>query len=104
MPLLYPKNPIIQNRMKNAFIFVSKSKARIEESIKRVAKKKYKEDPGAGEKFIADSMGLLGIATSADEALKTADLVVEAVTENLGLKQKLFSSFDKIAPEHTIFT
>ena len=25
------------------------------------------------------------------------------MTENLGLKQKLFSSFDKIAPEHTIF-
>ena len=40
---------------------------------------KYKEDPSAGEKFITDSMGLLGIATSADDALKTADLVVEAV-------------------------
>ena len=25
------------------------------------------------------------------------------MTENLGLKQKLFSSFDKIVPEHTIF-
>ena len=61
------------------FYFILQSKARIEESIKRVAKKKYKEDPSAGEKFITDSMGLLGIATSADEALKTADLVVEAV-------------------------
>jgi len=82
---------------------LDKSKARIEESIKRVAKKKYKEDPSAGEEFITKSLGLLGIATSADDALATADLVVEAVTENLGLKQKLFTSFDKIAPEHTIF-
>ena len=55
------------------------SKARIEESIKRVAKKKYKEDPSAGEEFITKSLGLLGIATSADDALATADLVVEAV-------------------------
>ena len=61
------------------FYFIFQSKARIEESIKRVAKKKYKEDPSAGEKFVIDSMGLLSIATSADEALKTADLVVEAV-------------------------
>merc|ERR1712012_598692 len=44
-----------------------------------------------------------GIATSADDALKTADLVVEAVTENLGLKQKLFTSYDKVAPQKTIF-
>ena len=41
----------------------------------------------AGEKFVADSMGLLNTATSADEALSTADLVVEAVTENMALKQ-----------------
>ena len=32
-------------------------------------------------------MGLLNTATSADEALSTADLVVEAVTENMALKQ-----------------
>jgi len=82
---------------------LDKSKSRIEESIKRVAKKKFKEDPAAGEKFISDTMGRLGIATKADDVLKTADLVVEAVTENLELKRKLFKSFDSFAPEHTIF-
>lgn len=82
---------------------LDKSKARIEESIKRVAKKKFKEDPPAGEKYISDALSRLGIATKADDALQTADLVVEAVTENLALKQKLFSAFDVLAPEHTIF-
>ena len=82
---------------------LDKSRARIEENIKSVAKKKYKEDPSAREKFITDSLAHLGISTSSDDALKTADLVVEGRRENLGLKQKLFSYFDKIAPEHTIF-
>ena len=82
---------------------LDKSRARIEENIKSVAKKKYKEDPSAREKFITDSLAHLGISTSSDDALKTADLVVEGRRENLGLKQKLFTSFDKIAPEHTIF-
>ena len=45
----------------------------------------------------------LRIATKPDEALKTADLVVEAVVENIDLKKKIFSEYDKIAPAKTIF-
>ena len=82
---------------------LKKSKARIEDSIKRVAKKKYKDDTSAGEKFIIDTMSLLTTTTTPNEALTTADLVVEGVTENLELKQKLFSGFDAVAPAHTIF-
>jgi 3-hydroxyacyl-CoA dehydrogenase len=48
-------------------------------------------------------MSLLTTTTNSSEALKTADLVVEGVTENLELKQKLFSDFDAVAPIHTIF-
>lgn len=82
---------------------LDKSQARINESIKRVAKKKFKEDPAAGEKFIDESVNRLNIATNPDNALSTADLVVEAVTENLDLKKKLFSGYDKVAPAKTIF-
>jgi hypothetical protein len=45
-----------------------------------------------------ESMARLTIALKPDEALTTADLVVEAVTESLDLKKKLFSGYDKIAP------
>ena len=69
---------------------LDKSNARISESIKRVAKKKFKEDPAAGDQFVSKALSLLFTATHPDEALKTADLVVEAVTENLELKRKLF--------------
>lgn len=82
---------------------LAKSKNRIGESIKRVAKKQFKDDATAAEKFISESMGLLHTATTANEALTTADLVVEAVVENLELKQKLFKEYDAIAPAKTIF-
>ena len=36
--------------------------------------------------------------TSIEEAVKTADLIVEAATENLELKLKIFSQIDAIAP------
>ena len=44
------------------------------------AKKKFKMDSAAGEKFITEAVGRLSIATKADDVLKTADLVVEAVS------------------------
>ena len=72
-------NNVIYIHLYRSF-FIFQSKARIEESIKRVAKKKYKEDPPTGEKFISEALGRLGIATKADDALRTADLVVEAVS------------------------
>jgi 3-hydroxybutyryl-CoA dehydrogenase len=36
------------------------------------------------------------------EAVQQADLVIEAVPENLALKQNLFSKVDRFTPEHTI--
>ena len=73
---------------------LDKSQARINESIKRVAKKKFKDDTAAGEKFVEGSTANLSIATNPDVSLSTADLVVEAVSENLDLKKKLFSGIE----------
>merc|ERR1719422_2859361 len=80
---------------------LDKSNTRISESIKRVAKKKFKDDEAGAKSFIDSSLGLMNVATSANDALTSADLVVEAVVENMGLKQKLFADFDKIAPPET---
>merc|ERR1712203_160344 len=81
---------------------LDKSQARINESIKRVAKKKFKDDTAAGEKFVGESIANLNIATNPDVALSTADLVVEAVTENLDLKKKLFTGYDAAAPPNRL--
>jgi len=82
---------------------LNKAEKRIGDSLKRVAKKKFKDDPVAGEEFTAKAMANLTFLTSPDSVLDSADLVLEAITENLPLKQKLFSDWDKICPEKTIF-
>ena len=79
--------------------------------FRRVAKKKFKDDQKAGEVFTASAMANLTFATrykllnqkneipkktSPDNALASADLIVEAITENLPLKQKLFAEWDKV--------
>lgn len=47
-------------------------------------------------------MGQLSRTTSLDD-LASADLVIEAVFEELGVKRELFGKLNKICPQHTIF-
>jgi len=82
---------------------LAKSSKRISDSVARVAKKQFKDDAEGGEKFRASVMDNIKTDTTANKALETADLVVEAVVENMGLKQKLFKEYDAIAPAKTIF-
>jgi 3-hydroxyacyl-CoA dehydrogenase len=82
---------------------LTKAEKRITESLRRVAKKKFKDDSKSGEEFTAVTMANLSFVTSSESVLGTADLIVEAITENLPLKQKLFSEWDKLCPEKTIF-
>ena len=47
---------------------------------------------------------LARVATSSDLATaRTADIVIEAVFEDLGVKKRLWTSLDEVAPERTIF-
>jgi len=81
---------------------LNKAEKRIAESLRRVAKKKFKEDPKAGEEFTATVMANLTFSPSGNTAMASADLIVEAITENLPLKQKLFAEWDKACPEKTM--
>jgi len=82
---------------------LNKAEKRIQASIGRVAKKKFKDDPKAGEEFVATSLTNLNYATNAESALTSADIIVEAISEVLPLKQKLFKQWDEMCPEKTIF-
>jgi enoyl-CoA hydratase/3-hydroxyacyl-CoA dehydrogenase len=48
------------------------------------------------------AMARLHTSTNINEALKDADLVVEAAPENLEMKKKLFAEIEKAAPKHAI--
>lgn len=56
----------------------------------------YKDNPQEGEKFVNDSLGRINTATDAAEASKSADLVVEAIVENIEVKHKLFKQLDGV--------
>jgi len=62
----------------------------------RVAKEKM--TPEAAE----DARQNLTFTAGLDLAARDADLVIEAVTENLELKRELFARLDRICPPHTI--
>jgi len=82
---------------------LTKAEKRIQISIGRVAKKTFKDDAKAGEEFVATSLANIGYATNAESAMASADIIVEAISENLPLKQKLFKQWDGMCPEKTIF-
>lgn len=82
---------------------VKKAEERIGVSIQRVAKKKFGGESDEASKFIAEAVGRLSTSTDAVASVSSADLVVEAIVENLDVKKKLFSQLDSAAPEHTIF-
>lgn len=48
------------------------------------------------------ALSRIALYTNMEEALKDADLVVEAATESIDLKMKIFESIDKHAPPHCI--
>ncbi|XP_045600845.1 hydroxyacyl-coenzyme A dehydrogenase, mitochondrial isoform X1 [Procambarus clarkii] len=84
-------------------VAVEKAQKRINDSIQRVAKKKFGGESEEARKFVADSVSRLSTSTDAVASVGTADLVVEAIVENLDVKKKLFTELDKVAPSHTIF-
>lgn len=82
---------------------LEKSRQNIETSLERVARKLFKDDKNKINEFIAKSLSRIQWSSNLNEAVKTADIVVEAIVENLGEKQKMFASIDDIAKPSAIF-
>ncbi|XP_068177628.1 hydroxyacyl-coenzyme A dehydrogenase, mitochondrial isoform X1 [Antennarius striatus] len=76
----------------------------IEGSLKRVVKKKFADKPEAADAFIQSVLQNVSTSTDAESVVQHSDLVVEAIVENLKIKQDVFGRLDKAAPAHTIFT
>jgi len=53
---------------------------------------------------MSETMGKISTSTDAVATSVNTDVVIEAIVENLGVKQKLFKALDEAAPSHTIFT
>ncbi|KAL0203095.1 hypothetical protein M9458_001113, partial [Cirrhinus mrigala] len=77
---------------------LKKSVKGIEASLKRVSKKKFAEKPEDGEAFVQKVLKNISTSTDAASIVQGTDLVVEAIVENLKVKQDLFGALDKVAP------
>lgn len=82
---------------------LEKAKNSIKTSLQRVVKKKYEKEPSNGEKVLNESLARIQTTTKLDDGANQADLVIEAIVENLNAKHDLFSRLDKLSPSHTIF-
>uniref|UniRef100_A0A1B6FJH3 3-hydroxyacyl-CoA dehydrogenase n=1 Tax=Cuerna arida TaxID=1464854 RepID=A0A1B6FJH3_9HEMI len=82
---------------------LQKATSGIENSLKRVAKKIYKEKPAEAENFIKDITSRITYTKDLPSSVKQSDLVLEAIVEKMAVKHELFSKIDPIAPESTIF-
>jgi 3-hydroxyacyl-CoA dehydrogenase len=72
----------------------------IQKSLARVAKKKFPEN--GGQEWISSVLANISTNLSVDVASKS-DLVIEAIVENLSVKQKLFKDLDSICQKNAIF-
>lgn len=72
---------------------LNKARAGIEKSLTRVAKKMGDKGP----QFIDETLGRITLTTSIEETAASADLILEAIVENLGIKQTLFANLEAAA-------
>ncbi len=50
------------------------------------------------DEFMVETQSRIVYSTDAESAAKCSDLVVEAIVENVGIKQELFSRLDSACP------
>ncbi|CAH2043072.1 unnamed protein product, partial [Iphiclides podalirius] len=82
---------------------LAKAQKSIGTNLGRVSKKIYKDNPQEAEKFVTESLNRIKTATDPISASQMADLVVEAIVENIDVKHQLFQKLDQVVPDHTIF-
>jgi 3-hydroxybutyryl-CoA dehydrogenase len=76
---------------------VAGGRARIEKSLGRAVEK------GKLEASVRDDvLGRISMTTDL-ESLRDADIIIEAVTEDIDIKNEMFRTLDAVCPAHTIF-
>ncbi len=82
---------------------LGKAKTNMAKSLERVAAKKFEGDKAAAAAYQEETLARVKTTTKQEEAAASADLVLEAVVENLQIKQQLFARLDRVCPAKTIF-
>ncbi|CAD6187615.1 unnamed protein product [Caenorhabditis auriculariae] len=81
---------------------LNKAQKSIEKSLQRVAKKRHADDSAAQAKLVAETLSRVKTSTKVSDAVRDADLVIEAIVENIDAKKKLFAEIEKAARSDAI--
>ncbi|CAK5086532.1 unnamed protein product [Meloidogyne enterolobii] len=81
---------------------LDKSIKGIESSVKRVAKKQYESDEKQQKNLIDKVLKNIAVSTNVAEAVSKADLVIEAIVENVEVKQNLLDRVENAVKSGTI--
>ena len=83
--------------------FLQKSMVTIRKSLDRITRKKFPNEPKGASKFVDDTLSKIKQSLEPEKVVTNADLVIEAITENIAAKHALFERIDAAAPAKTIF-
>lgn len=83
---------------------LANGRAIITKSLTRIAKKLHPDSEALQKSVLSSTFANITTTTDAATAVASTDLIIEAIVENLSIKQSLFRRLDELAPPHTIFT
>lgn len=63
----------------------------------------FKKDLGSTQSEVEQAISRISLSTDLAKATKDADLIIEAVPENIQIKKEFYHQLDRVAPEKTIF-
>jgi len=86
---------VVMRDMKDTFL--QRALANINKSLGRLVKKGKIE-----EEEVERILARISSTTDLKEAVKDVDIIIEAIPEELELKQKMFKELDELAPSHVI--
>eukprot|EP00112_Aurelia_sp_Birch-Aquarium-sp1_P008650 Seg1958.4 transcript_id=Seg1958.4/GoldUCD/mRNA.D3Y31 product="Hydroxyacyl-coenzyme A dehydrogenase mitochondrial" protein_id=Seg1958.4/GoldUCD/D3Y31 len=75
----------------------------VKRGLERIVTKKFPEEPRMAKKFSEDTIRNILTSTDAMMAVQNADIVIEAISEDLQAKRSLFADLDEAAPKKTLF-
>ena len=81
---------------------LTRSRGGIEKSLTRIASKKL-ENPDEAAKWKTDVLDRITITDDLTKACSDTDLVVEAIIEDIGIKQTVWKEIDSKSPKNAIF-
>lgn len=75
----------------------AKSLDSIKKSLTRVARKQFKENEDAQQKYIEETIQRIDGTSDLSKSVKGTDLVIEAIVENMKIKHELFTKIDSVS-------